>query len=414
MEWSAALQRSAEGLVGLAGRRLERMEDVGGWEPRPRSGRRPALYVHIPFCLVPCDFCAFHRFAFREDTARRYHLNLRRELELLYDRGFAFSEAYLGGGTPTILPDELTRLMELLQDHQPDLPVSVETYPADLGDELVRMLADHGVQRLSVGVQSFDPRLLRILGRDLIPPQEILRRLERTRGRLPTLQLDLLYNHPDQTPAVLRRDIAIAADSGVDQVTFNPLMPPLVRGGEGGSPAAPDPRRADTLYGVIDEEMARRNWRSVTVWCFAPTGGGRAEYLVDNPEYLAAGCGAVGFYDGVFYHDTFSLRRYGELLEAGRLSAARLRRLRPWERDAYLLLSFLFGTGGSADALLNHLGGVLTRRIRTVGALWRLLGLNAERAWDLGPRGRRLINRMMQRFFGAQTAMRERALSSGW
>jgi coproporphyrinogen III oxidase-like Fe-S oxidoreductase len=406
------LIRAAAALVGLAGRRLMRMDAAGDWNPRPGSGRTPALYVHIPFCAAPCDFCAFHRFAFREAPARAYHAALRRELELLFEAGFSFSEVYIGGGTPTILPDELERLLELLQRRQPDLPVSLETYPADVTAELLDLLVRCRVERLSVGVQSFDARLLRILGRDGLPPDELRRRLASARGRFPTLQLDLLYNHPAQTAAVLRRDIAAAVATGVDQITFNPLMPPLVRGGERGPALEPDLGRADDLYRVIDEELNGRGWRSVTSWCYAAGAGTRAEYLVDSPEYLAAGCGAVGYYDGVFHHNTFNLRRYGELLAEDRTAVVRRRAAAPWEREAYLLLGFLFGGGGSTTALRRRLGAAPSRRVRLAGALWHLLGLNGSRPWDVGPRGRRLVNAMMQRFFGAQTRLRARALAA--
>ena len=75
-----------------------------------------SLYVHIPFCRSLCPFCCFNRYLFQEDQARRYFIDLRRELELYIQRGFTFSNIYFGGGTPTVLMDELAGLIEYLHN----------------------------------------------------------------------------------------------------------------------------------------------------------------------------------------------------------------------------------------------------------------------------------------------------------
>jgi menaquinone C8-methyltransferase len=409
--WISAV---AAGLVGLAGRRFTALEEPSSDDDYPgySGGRRPALYVHLPFCRRPCPFCAFHRFAFEESAARDHFAALTREIKELLGRGFVFPEVYIGGGTPTVLPEELLKLLALLRRRLPGTRLSVETHPEDLTPGLVDGLTELGVERLSVGVQSFDAGLLRLLGRPEPTPPELKRILARLRGRFPTLQLDLLYNHPAQTPALLAADIAIADALGLAQVTFNPLMPPLVRGGEGVEPLRPDPRRGDRLYEVILERAAASGRRPSTVWCFVSEPGLTDEYLVANPEYLAAGCGAVGFYASRFYANSFSLAEYFRRVERGGVGLARRRSLRPWEREAYLLLGFLFGMGGTAESLEAHLGGPPSRRLRAALAAARSLGL--VRGARLTPRGMPVINRMMQRFFGALTVLRTRALRAGW
>ena len=68
----------------------------------------PSLYIHIPFCRSLCPFCCFNRYLFDELQARQYFVNLKRELDIYIRKGFRFSEFYFGGGTPTVLMDELT------------------------------------------------------------------------------------------------------------------------------------------------------------------------------------------------------------------------------------------------------------------------------------------------------------------
>ncbi len=74
-----------------------------------------SLYVHIPFCRSLCPFCCFNRYLFQEDLARRYFIDLKKELELYIRRGFNFSNIYFGGGTPTVLMDELGAFIEHLR-----------------------------------------------------------------------------------------------------------------------------------------------------------------------------------------------------------------------------------------------------------------------------------------------------------
>ena len=79
------------------------------------SDNQISLYIHIPFCKSLCPYCCFNRYLFREDEARSYFKNLRTELDLYIQRGFKFSTFYIGGGTPTVLMDELLGFISYLK-----------------------------------------------------------------------------------------------------------------------------------------------------------------------------------------------------------------------------------------------------------------------------------------------------------
>ena len=74
-----------------------------------------SLYIHIPFCRTLCPFCCFNRYLFKEDKARHYFRHLKKELDLYIQRGFRFSDFYFGGGTRTVLMDELTGFIDYLK-----------------------------------------------------------------------------------------------------------------------------------------------------------------------------------------------------------------------------------------------------------------------------------------------------------
>jgi coproporphyrinogen III oxidase-like Fe-S oxidoreductase len=92
------------------GRKFQRLVDIDESIINANTltkGTGLSLYVHIPFCRSLCSFCCFNRYLFREDLARRYFIDLKRELETYQERGFVFRDVYFGGGTPTVLMDEL-------------------------------------------------------------------------------------------------------------------------------------------------------------------------------------------------------------------------------------------------------------------------------------------------------------------
>ena len=90
-------------------------ESVGTPLPPPDEDRQYLLYLHIPYCVVLCPFCSFHRVRYEQDAAKHYFDCLRREIALVSDRGFRFDELYVGGGTPTVAMDELIGTIELVR-----------------------------------------------------------------------------------------------------------------------------------------------------------------------------------------------------------------------------------------------------------------------------------------------------------
>ena len=131
--------------------------------PDPVEGRPYTLYVHVPFCERLCPYCSFNRFPYREQRARDYFQALRQEMRMLADQGYDFESVYVGGGTPTVDIDELCETIDLARDLFHVKEVNSETNPNHLIPEYLDKLKGR-IQRLSVGVQSFDDRLLRADG----------------------------------------------------------------------------------------------------------------------------------------------------------------------------------------------------------------------------------------------------------
>jgi oxygen-independent coproporphyrinogen-3 oxidase len=171
-----------------------------------------AAYVHIPFCAHHCNYCDFAVVAGRDHLADRYLDALAAELGTLGSPQ-PVQTLFLGGGTPTHLqPRQLARLLTDLRRWlplRPDAEFSVEANPAALDADRVAVLADHGVNRVSLGAQSFHTHLLTTLERDH-RPEHVAAAVERIRRRIENVSLDLIFGVPDQTPAQWEADLRAA------------------------------------------------------------------------------------------------------------------------------------------------------------------------------------------------------------
>lgn len=168
-----------------------------------------AAYVHVPFCAHHCGYCDFAVVAGQDGRIDLYLEALAAELATL-GTPQQVQTIFLGGGTPTHLdPRRLERLLVSVTHWlrlAPGGEFSVEANPGTLGADKVAVLADHGVNRVSLGAQSFHPHLLHILERDHAPA-DVPRAVECLRARIAQVSLDLIFGVPGQTQAEWRVDL---------------------------------------------------------------------------------------------------------------------------------------------------------------------------------------------------------------
>lgn len=179
------------------------------FDAEPRSA-----YIHVPFCAHRCGYCDFTLVAHREDLIDAYIDALAIDLARL-ERPRPVETVFFGGGTPTHLaPTQLERLMELaMKWFRPvgKAEICVEANPAGLDDAKVTVLARAGVNRVSLGVQSFDAKVLELLERDHRRP-EIVSAIERLRPQIPNIGLDLIFGVPGQSVALWQETLQDAID----------------------------------------------------------------------------------------------------------------------------------------------------------------------------------------------------------
>jgi menaquinone C8-methyltransferase len=388
----------------------------GDLPPPARTGGY-LLYAHVPFCELLCPYCSFNRFPFREDAALRYFRALREELRMVADRGYRFSSMYVGGGTPTVLVEELAKTIDLARELFDIGDVSTETNPNHLTADKLGPLEGR-VQRLSVGVQSLDDGLLRQMRRldKYGSAAQILRGLEAARGRLPTLNVDMIFNLPSLTDEILGSDLRLLVDHGADQITYYPLMvSPAVERPLERALGRVDYRREERQYRLISRRLAG-HYRPTSAWAFSRSDATLIdEYIVDHDEYVGIGSGSFSYLGGDIYANTFSLRSYAAAIEQGRLSVDARMRLGPVDQLRYRLMMDLFGLRLDKRAFAAANGEPVMRSLwpeylflKSAGAFAR----DDAQAIELTETGRYLLVVMMREFFIGVNGIRDLARAS--
>jgi len=313
--------------------------------PPARSGRKYSLYVHIPFCETLCPYCSFNRFIYREELSRCYFADLHAELDLITRLGYQFETMYIGGGTPTIMIDELTGIIDRAKQLFNILEVSCETNPNHLIPEIIQKLKGR-VDRMSVGVQSFDPQILRAIGRleKFGSPELILERIAYAAPHFSTFNVDMIFNFPGQTEAMIRNDVEKIIHSAANQVTFYPLMVSQSVRHSIGIMGKYDPKAELGLYQQIHEQLSQA-FKSESVWTFTRQQHQLIdEYITSYEEYLGVGSGSFSYLDGSLYLNTFSLSAYHKAISNGRLALSGYRKFsRPDQMKYRFLMQFFNG-----------------------------------------------------------------------
>lgn len=382
--------------------------------PGPVEGRNYMLYVHIPFCTKLCPYCSFNRFPFSEERARPYFESLRAEMQMVADLGYDFQSMYIGGGTPTVIIQELCDLIDQARALFSIKEVSCETNPDHLIPSIIEPLQER-VQRLSVGVQSFDDSLLKQMERyDKYGSGEAtLERIKEAQGAFHSLNVDMIFNFPSQTPDMLRRDVEMLNESGCNQTTFYPLMAsPVVRESLKRSVGVVSYARENELFRVLDAGLAQK-FSPASAWTFSRTGGGMIdEYIVDYEDYVGIGSGAFSFLNGTLWSNTFSLSEYGGRISEGKMSAVARREFSTRERMRYRFMMGLFGLELDKLAFKRDFGVEIERALSIETMFMRAVGaydIDDVQRITLTPKGRYLLVVMMREFFIGVNGVRDQA-----
>jgi oxygen-independent coproporphyrinogen-3 oxidase len=264
-----------------------------------------ALYIHWPFCLAKCPYCDFNSHVREQIPQTRMVAALRRELAYEAARigPRRLSSIFFGGGTPSLLdPEHVANLIadaNRLFTPDPTIEITLEANPTSIEAGRFAGYRAAGVNRVSIGVQSFDPAALSFLGREHSAAQAV-QAIELAQGIFPRLSFDLIYARPGQEEgawrAELRQALSLAADHlSLYQLTIEPGTRFAVRY-KRGEFVLPEEDEAARLYDATAEEAARFGLEPYEISNYAKPGGESRHNLAywRYRDYAGIGPGAHG------------------------------------------------------------------------------------------------------------------------
>ena len=271
-------------------------------------GRRPApaqplplsLYVHVPWCVRKCPYCDFNSHPLRDEVPEAAYLDaLIQDLEHALPQvwGRPVETVFVGGGTPSLLtPEAVDRLLTAVRTLLPLRPgaeITLEANPGTFERARFRGYREAGVNRLSLGIQSFDDRFLKALGR-IHDGREARAAIDGALALFERVNLDLMYALPGQTPADLARDLAAALAHGPQHLSCYHLTLEPNTAFAAAPPVLPDDDAAAVMQDQVEAALAGASYQHYETSAYARPGQACRHNLNywQFGDYLGIGAGA--------------------------------------------------------------------------------------------------------------------------
>ena len=276
------------------------------------------LYIHIPFCVRKCEYCDFVSFAGMDAARDAYISALISEMERF--RGTAIDTVFIGGGTPTALgAAQLSRVLAAVNADfrlAPDAEFTVECNPGTVNDEKLCVMRDGGVNRVSVGVQSFCDTELKAIGRihDAATAKNTVEKLYAAGFK--NISIDLMASLPYQSAASFKGSLEKAVALPVKHISVYSLIiedgTPLKKKYDEGIYSEPDEETDRELYHFTAEFLGRRGFERYEISNYAMPGFFSRHNMNywDCGEYIGIGLAAHSYTDGVRRYNTSDIKKY--------------------------------------------------------------------------------------------------------
>ena len=284
-----------------------------------------SAYVHIPFCTQICYYCDFSKVFIKNQPVDSYLEHLIEEYDS-YDIK-KLRTLYIGGGTPTALSArQLAFLLEKLTDKL-DLSyleeLTIEANPGDLDLEKIAVLKDSLVNRVSLGVQTFNDRMLKQIGRSHSEKDIYENIANLKKAGFDNISIDLIYALPKQTMEDVKTNVAKAIALDIPHMSLYSLILEnhtvfMNRMRRGKLPLPKEDLEAE-MFDYIIAELEKAGFEHYEISNFSKPGFESRHNLMywDNAEYYGIGAGASGYVDGVRYKNHGPIRHYLQAVEAG-------------------------------------------------------------------------------------------------
>ena len=273
-----------------------------------------SIYIHIPFCDNICSYCDFCKVFYNSKLVDDYLCSLSNEVDKYY-KGDVINTIYVGGGTPSSLSIEQLRVLFCVIDKfnlSDDCEFTFECNIENIDYDKLKFLYDKGVNRLSIGVQTFNEKFLKFLNRNHTSDEVIEKIGIAKKIGFDNINIDLIYAIPGQTLDDLNYDIDMFLGLGINHIsTYSLILEEHTKlYVDGVSNIDEDLDRK--MYDLICSRLADNGFIHYEISNFGKIGYESCHNLVywNNDHYYGFGCGASGYIDSIRYDNTRSLTNY--------------------------------------------------------------------------------------------------------
>ena len=276
------------------------------------------LYIHIPFCVKKCEYCDFISFPGYRERFEEYVDTLLNEMKEY--RGATLDTVFIGGGTPSVLPPFLIEeLCGAVKDNfniTMDCEWTAEANPGTLTGEKIQSMLDGGINRISLGVQSFNDRELRAAGRIHSAETAYNTVLKLSKAGFKNISIDLMESLPYQTPESFKQSLETAVSLPINHVSVYSLIiedgTPIKEKYDKGIYSMPDEDSDRAMYHYTKSFLAKHGFHRYEISNYAMEGYKSRHNLKywSCDEYIGIGTAAASYLDGARYVNTCDLEEY--------------------------------------------------------------------------------------------------------
>lgn len=309
------------------------------------------LYIHIPFCRSICPYCPYNKVVYEKDKAEKYKNALLNEIniykEYLKDKNIL--SVYIGGGTPTLLIDEIKEILYFIREEfYFDGDVGIEVYPTEVTEELLNNIKLSGISLISLGVQTFNDEKLKFLGRRYTAKdaQEALEKI--IKFNFKCVDVDIMTNIPGQTIQQIEYDLRKVYAYNIHQLSIYPLiifpMTPMDKIIKEKKLSRFSEFKERKILKLIDDVSKKYGYKRSSVWTYGKKEDNRYT-SVTRESFIGIGAGASSLFSKYFYLNTFDVDEYIKVLKGA------------LHEDSYVINADLHGDGYAESQANLHRDG---------------------------------------------------------
>ena len=285
-----------------------------------KKSRVKSLYIHIPFCHDICGYCDFPKIRYFPQLAKQYLSSLKKELDSLEIKE-PLETIYIGGGTPTALSDEeFLFLLQMVEPYSKNIKeYTIEANPESLSLNKIKMMKEYGVNRVSLGVQSLDDNILKILNRHhtFLDVNNAINNLKKE--GIDNISCDLILGLPHSSKEILKHDLEALTKLNITHIScYSLTIHPNTIFYLNNYKELEDDQIRD-LYDIVKEILEEKGFIQYEVSNFAKENKRSLHNLTywNDEEYYGVGLGAASYVDGKRNKNTLNMNKYinGEYLD---------------------------------------------------------------------------------------------------